>query len=185
MTFISKDYLMKGQKLDPQSHMFSVTIDEIRKLNLNDFLLENIESPSIQLIITEGDPCGIMNRVHIVVLINNIINNNYSSFSIGLQKGFLFGKNKRTCFNFCEMDCHCFFYYSDISFKWYISNVSNLFGNNDNNEGKDNFSLYICTSNDKKSNNRFQEFGNEFIVNDGDKIKISESVFEIEYHNFY
>ena len=184
MTFISVDYLMKGQKLDPQSHMFSVTIDEIRKLNLNDFLLENIESPSIQLIITEGDPCGIMNRVHIVVLINNIINNNYSSFSIGLQKGFLFGKNKRTCFNFCEMDCHCFFYYSDISFKWYISNVSNLFGNNDNNEDKDNFSLYICTSNDKKSNNRFQEFGNEFIVNDGDKIKISESVFEIEYHNF-
>ena len=185
MTFISKDYLMKGQKLDPQSHMFSVTIDEIRKLNLNDFLLENIESPAIQLIMTEGDPCGIMNRVHIVVLINNIINNNYTSFSIGLQKGFLFGKNKRTCFNFCEMDCHCFFYYSDISFKWYISNVSNLFGNNDNNEDKDNFSLYICTSNDKKSNNRFQEFGNEFIVNDGDKIKISESVFEIEYHNFY
>ena len=185
MTFISKDYLMKGQKLDPQSHMFSVTIDEIRKLNLNDFLLENIESPSIQLIITEGDPCGIMNRVHIVVLINNIINNNYSSFSIGLQNGFLFGKNKRTCFNFCEMDCHCFFYYSNISFKWYISNVSNLFGNNDNNEGKDNFSLYICTSNDKKGNNRFQESGNEYIVNDGDKIKISESVFEIEYHNFY
>ena len=185
MTFISVDYLMKGQKLDPQSHMFSVTIDEIRKLNLNDFLLENIESPSIQLIITEGDPCGIMNRVHIVVLINNIINNNYTSFSIGLQKGFLFGKNKRTCFNFCEMDCHCFIYYSDISLNWYISNVSNLFRNNENNEEKDNFSLYICTSNDKKGNNRFNEVGNEFIINDGDKIKISESVFEIEYHNFY
>lgn len=184
MTFISTDYLMNGQKLEPHSHMYTVTIEQIKNYTLNDFIIPNIESPSIQLILTEGDPCGIMNRTQIIVLINNNINQNNSSFSIGLQRGFLFGKNKRSCFNYNYMDCHFFIHYSLISNDWYISNVSNLFWNEDNNNEKDNFTLYVCTSLDKKSNNRFKNNDINFIIQNGDRIKISESVLEVEYHNF-
>ena len=81
-------------------------------LNYNNYF-ENIinfqNDNTLILVETDGDHCGIMNKKRIIILvhneyINNEINNNI--FSINLQNGFLFGKNKRACVQ-CNLNIDC------------------------------------------------------------------------------
>ena len=43
------------------------------------------------------------------------------------------------------------------------------------------FGLWECTAKDKRDCNRFEMMRNGYDVGDGDQIRISESVFEVEY----
>lgn len=145
---------------------------------------------AIEIIETEGDPCGIMNHVRIIVLVDTLFRyqDSCNAFSILFQRGFIFGKNKYTFLHCPLLDCNIFIYYSIQAKCWAINEVSNLFnGAGDNNNGNNNnfineqyFGLYLCTSDDKGYDDRFKQ--KKYCVKQGDKIKISDTVLEVKFH---
>ena len=79
------------------------------------------------------------------------------------------------------MECDLFIYYSKLVNSWMILDISNLTNEIAQYDSEDNFGLWLCTAEDKGINNRFRTMDKGFKVKDGDQIRISESVFEVQY----
>ena len=193
VSILSIGKICNSQKIEPNSKIYAVNFNSVLELpNLNSFK-NFLGERAIQLIETEGDPCGIMNHIRIIILVDTLFRYQESCnvFSILFQRGFVFGKNKYTCLYCPLLDCNIFIYYSIQAKCWAINEVSNLFKNtNDMNNGNNNmnnnfineqyFGLYLCTSDDKGYDDRFKQ--KKYCVKQGDKIKISDTVLEVKFH---
>ena len=179
ITIVSYEQIYPDQKLDPNSHMYSKTITSFSKLDYPNE--EYLNYNTICLTETEGDPCGVMNRTQMIILIDSWGSTlNPNTLSINCQKGFLLGKNIRRCVYSTLMDCDVFVYYSYAGKEWGIWDVTNL--TEDKRERtEDKFGLWICSADDKGMNNRFRNMKEGFPVKNGDQIRISETVFEVEF----
>ena len=188
VSILSIGKISDSQKLEPNSKIFIANYNSILELpSINSF--ENfLNQKSIELIETEGDPCGVMNHTKLIILVDTLFHYPECSnvFSILFQRGFVFGKNKNTCLYSPLLDCNIFIYYSIQAKCWAINEVSNLFinsvgnGNNNNYINDHYFGLYLCTSDDKGYDDRFKQ--KKYCVKQGDKIKISDTVLEVKFH---
>jgi hypothetical protein len=190
VSILSIGKICNSQKLEPNSKIYIANFSSVLELpsvnTFNNFLSER----AIEIIETEGDPCGIMNHVRIIILVDTLFRfqDSCNAFSILFQRGFIFGKNKYTYLNCPLLDCNIFIYYSIQAKCWAINEVSNLFnGTGDNNNANNNnfineqyFGLYLCTSDDKGYDDRFKQ--KKYCVKQGDKIKISDTVLEVKFH---
>lgn len=179
ITIISFTPIIHNQKFDANSRMYSVTVNNFYELVLIN--PEHGEYKSICLHETEGDPCGVMNRIQTIILIDNSQSINTDTLSFGCQKGFLIGKSKKRCLFNTNMECDLFIYYSKLVNSWLILDISNLTNEISEYGYEDNFGLWLCTADDKGINNRFKTMDKGFKVKNGDQIRISESVFEVQY----
>ena len=194
VTILSIGKICNSQKLEPNSKIYTVNFNSILELpNINSFEYF-LNEKSLQMIETEGDPCGIMNHIRIIILVDTLFRYQESCnvFSLIFQRGFVFGKNKYTCLYCPLLDCNIFIYYSIQAKCWAINEISNLFNsygenNNNGNNGNNNnfineqyFGLYLCTSDDKGYDDRFKQ--KKYCVKQGDKIKISDTVLEVRFH---
>ena len=192
VSILSIGKICDSQKLEPNSKIYIANYNSTYELpSINTF--DNfLDERAIEIIETEGDPCGIMNHVKIVILVDTLFRYQESCnvFSILFQRGFIFGKNKYSCLYCPLLDCNIFIYYSIQAKCWAINEVSNLFSNSfgENNSNNNNnnfineqyFGLYICTSDDKGNDDRFKQ--KKYCVKQGDKIKISDTVLEVRFH---
>ena len=191
VSILSIGKICESQKLEPNSKVYIANYSstyELPSINaFNNFLNER----AIAIIETEGDPCGIMNHVKIVILVDTLFRSqdNCNAFSILFQRGFIFGKNKYSCLYCPLLDCNIFIYYSIQAKCWAINEVSNILSNSsvENNSNSNNsfineqyFGLYLCTSDDKGNEDRFKQ--KKYCVKQGDKIKISDTVLEVKFH---
>ena len=177
---MSYEKIYPDQKLDPNSHMYSKTINSSDKIKEpeEEYLYYN----TICLIETDGDPCGVMNRTQMIILVDSWeATLNPNTLSINCQKGFLLGKNIRRCVYSTLMDCDVFVFYSYSGKEWAIWDVTNITEEKKSESNEDKFGLWICTAEDKKLCNRFKNMSRGFQVRSGDQIRISETVLEVEY----
>ena len=188
VSILSIGKISSQQKLEPNSKVYSVTYKSLSELPSIDSFNGALNENAVQLIETEGDPCGQMTHIRIIILVDTLFrdNTNSNAFSIMFQRGFIFGKNKYTCLQCPLFDCNLFISYSIQAKCWAINEVSNLFLRTENNNGDNNyiyeqiFGLYLCTSEPKGYDNRFKE--KKYRVKNGDKIKISDTVLEVKFH---
>ena len=190
VSILSIGKICNAQKIEPNSKIYIANFSSVLELpSINTF--DNfIGERAIEIIETEGDPCGIMNHVRIIILVDTLFRyqDSCNAFSILFQRGFIFGKNKYTYLHCPLLDCNIFIYYSIQAKCWAINEVSNLLnGAGDNNNGNNNnfineqyFGLYLCTSDDKGYDDRFKQ--KKYCVKQGDKIKISDTVLEVKFH---
>ena len=170
------------QKKDPNSRIYTVTFNSISELPKIEDFIGFLNEKAIQLVETEGDPCGLMNHRRIIILVDTLFNNpeNSDAFSILFQRGFILGKNKYTCLHCPCFDCNVFISYSIQAKCWAINEVSNLFRPASENSSEQYFGLYLCTSDEKVSGERFKQ--KKYCVKQGDKIKISDTVIQVKFH---
>ena len=193
VTILSIGKICNSQKVEPNSKIYAANFNSVLELpSINSFEYF-LNEKSLQMIETEGDPCGIMNHIRIIILVDTLFRYQESCnvFSLIFQRGFIFGKNKYTCLYCPLLDCNIFIYYSIQAKCWAINEISNLFnsygennysGNNGNNNfiNEQYFGLYLCTSDDKGYDDRFKQ--KKYCVKQGDKIKISDTVLEVRFH---
>ena len=170
------------QKKDPNSRVYTATFNSISELPKIEDFIGFLNEKAIQLVETEGDPCGLMNHRRIIILVDTLFNNpeNSDAFSILFQRGFILGKNKYTCLHCPCFDCNVFISYSIQAKCWAINEVSNLFRPASENSSEQYFGLYLCTSDEKVSGERFKQ--KKYCVKQGDKIKISDTVLQVKFH---
>ena len=191
VSILSIGKICPEQKLEQNSRIYSVNYTSINDLPSINTFDGYLNEKAIQLIETEGDPCGHMSNIRIIILVDTLFRDesNSNAFSILFQRGFVLGKNKYTCLHCPLFDCNLFISYSIQAKCWAINEVSNLFRNNNNSGNNTNnnnyineqfFGLYLCTSEPKGYDNRFKE--KKYCVKQGDKIKISDTVLEVKFH---
>ena len=191
VSILSIGKICPEQKLEQNSRIYSVNYTSINDLPSINTFDGYLNEKAIQLIETEGDPCGHMSNIRIIILVDTLFRDesNSNAFSILFQRGFVLGKNKYTCLHCPLFDCNLFISYSIQAKCWAINEVSNLFRNNNNSGNNSNnnnyineqfFGLYLCTSEPKGYDNRFKE--KKYCVKQGDKIKISDTVLEVKFH---
>ena len=170
------------QKKDSNSRIYTATFNSISELPKVEDFIGFLNEKAIQLVETEGDPCGLMNHRRIIILVDTLFNNpeNSDAFSILFQRGFILGKNKYTCLHCPCFDCNVFISYSIQAKCWAINEVSNLFRPASENSSEQYFGLYLCTSDEKVSGERFKQ--KKYCVKQGDKIKISDTVLQVKFH---
>ena len=190
VSILSIGKICASQKLESNTKIHIANFTSVLELpGINSF--ENfLNEKAIQIIETEGDPCGVMNHIRIIIMVDTLFRfiENCNVFSILFQRGFIFGKNKYTCMHCPLLDCNIFIYYSIQAKCWAINEVSNMVNNSgENNNGGNNniineqyFGLYLCTSDDKGYEDRFKQ--KKYCVKQGDKIKISDTVLEVRFH---
>jgi hypothetical protein len=190
-SILSIGKIYNSQKIEPNSKIHIANYNSILELPSINTFEGFLNEKAIQLIETEGDPCGIMNHIRIIILVDTFFRfpDNSKVFSLLFQRGFIFGKNKYACLHCPLLDCNIFIYYSIQAKCWAINEVSNLLNNsNSNNNNRNNnnfineqyFGLYLCTSDDKGYDDRFKQ--KKYCVKQGDKIKISDTVLEVRFH---
>ena len=191
VSILSIGKICPEQKLEQNSRIYSVNYTSINDLPSINTFDGYLNEKAIQLIETEGDPCGHMSNIRLIILVDTLFRDesNSNAFSILFQRGFVLGKNKYTCLHCPLFDCNLFISYSIQAKCWAINEVSNLFRNNNNSGNNSNnnnyineqfFGLYLCTSEPKGYDNRFKE--KKYCVKQGDKIKISDTVHEVKFH---
>ena len=191
VSILSIGKICPEQKLEQNSRIYSVNYTSINDLPSINTFDGYLNEKAIQLIETEGDPCGHMSNIRLIILVDTLFRDesNSNAFSILFQRGFVLGKNKYTCLHCPLFDCNLFISYSIQAKCWAINEVSNLFRNNNNSGNNSNnnnyineqfFGLYLCTSEPKGYDNRFKE--KKYCVKQGDKIKISDTVLEVKFH---
>ena len=186
VSILSIGKICPQQKKDPNSRIYSATFNSISELPKIEDFVGFLNEKAIQLVETEGDPCGLMNHRRIIILVDTLFNNpeNSDAFSILFQRGFILGKNKYTCLHCPCFDCNVFISYSIQAKCWAINEVSNLFRPNSENSNNYNneqyFGLYLCTSDEKVSGERFKQ--KKYCVKQGDKIKISDTILQVKFH---
>ena len=190
VSILSIGKICDSQKLETNTKIFISHFSSVLELpSLNSFG-NFLNEKAIQIIETEGDPCGVMNHIRIIIMVDTLFRfiENCNVFSILFQRGFIFGRNKYTCMNCPLLDCNIFIYYSVQAKCWAINEVSNMLNNSgENNNNRNNniineqyFGLYLCTSDDKGYEDRFKQ--KKYCVKQGDKIKISDTVLEVRFH---
>ena len=189
VSVLSIGKICSQQKLEQNSRVYSAIYNSISELPCINSFDGYLNERAIQLIETEGDPCGHMTNIRIIILVDTLFRDqsNSNAFSILFQRGFILGKNKYTCLHCPLFDCNIFISYSIQAKCWAINEVSNLFRNNNNSNNNSNnyineqfFGLYLCTSEPKGYENRFKE--KKYCVRQGDKIRISDTVLEVKFH---
>ena len=198
VSLLSIGKICPEQKLEPNARIYSVIYNSVLELPDIQYFDKYLNEKCVFIIETEGDPCGVMNHVRIIILLDTLFNepDNSNAFSILFQRGFVLGKNKYTCLHCPLFDCNLFINYSIQAKCWAINEVSNLFRNaNENNSHNNNnnsninnnsfineqyFGLYLCTSDDKGCKDRFGQ--KKYCVKHGDKIKLSDTVLEVKFH---
>ena len=189
VSVLSIGKICSQQKLEQNSRVYSAIYNSISELPCINSFDGYLNERAIKLIETEGDPCGHMTNIRIIILVDTLFRDqsNSNAFSILFQRGFILGKNKYTCLHCPLFDCNIFISYSIQAKCWAINEVSNLFRNNNNSNNNSNnyineqfFGLYLCTSEPKGYENRFKE--KKYCVKQGDKIKISDTVLEVKFH---
>ena len=191
VSILSIGKICPEQKLEQNSRIYSINYNSINDLPSINTFDGYLNEKAIQLIETEGDPCGHMSNIRLIILVDTLFRDesNSNAFSILFQRGFVLGKNKYTCLHCPLFDCNLFISYSIQAKCWAINEVSNLFRNNNNSGNNTNnnnyineqfFGLYLCTSEPKGYDNRFKE--KKYCVKQGDKIKISDTVLEVKFH---
>ena len=191
VSILSIGKICPEQKLEQNSRIYSINYNSINDLPSINTFDGYLNEKAIQLIETEGDPCGHMSNIRLIILVDTLFRDesNSNAFSILFQRGFVLGKNKYTCLHCPLFDCNLFISYSIQAKCWAINEVSNLFRNNNNSGNNSNnnnyineqfFGLYLCTSEPKGYDNRFKE--KKYCVKQGDKIKISDTVLEVKFH---
>ena len=193
VSILSIGKVNNSQKIEQNSKMYISNYNSVLELPSINTFENSLNEKAIQLIETEGDPCGIMNHIRIIILVDTLFRyqDSCNVFSLLFQRGFILGKNKYTCLYCPLLDCNIFIYYSIQAKCWAINEVSNLFnssnessnnGNNINNNfiNEQYFGLYLCTSDDKGYDDRFKQ--KKYCVKHGDKIKISDTVLEVRFH---
>ena len=187
VSILSIGKICNCQKLDENSKIYTANFNSVMDLpSINNFE-SFINERAIELIETEGDPCGVMNHIRIIILVDTLFRfkENSNAFSILFQRGFIFGKNKYTFLDSPLLDCNIFIFYSIQAKCWAISEVSNLLNYSGDNNGNNivneqDLGLYLCTSDDKGYDDRFKQ--KKYCVKQGDKIKISDTVLEVRFH---
>ena len=187
VSILSIGKICNCQKLDENSKIYTANFNSVMDLpSINNFE-SFINERGIELIETEGDPCGVMNHIRIIILVDTLFRfkENSNAFSILFQRGFIFGKNKYTFLDSPLLDCNIFIFYSIQAKCWAISEVSNLLNYSGDNNGNNivneqDLGLYLCTSDDKGYDDRFKQ--KKYCVKQGDKIKISDTVLEVRFH---
>jgi hypothetical protein len=187
VSILSIGKICNCQKLDENSKIYTANFNSVMDLpSINNFE-SFINERAIELIETEGDPCGVMNHIRIIILVDTLFRfkENSNVFSILFQRGFIFGKNKYTFLDSPLLDCNIFIFYSIQAKCWAISEVSNLLNYSGDNNGNNivneqDLGLYLCTSDDKGYDDRFKQ--KKYCVKQGDKIKISDTVLEVRFH---
>ena len=187
VSILSIGKICDSQKLDENSKIYTANFNSIMELPSFDSFQSFIDERAIQLIETEGDPCGVMNHIRIIILVDTLFRfkENCNVFSILFQRGFIFGKNKYTFLDCPLLDCNIFIFYSIQAKCWAINEVSNLLNYSGDNNGNNmvneqELGLYLCTSDDKGYDDRFKQ--KKYCVKQGDKIKISDTVLEVRFH---
>ena len=187
VSILSIGKICDSQKLDENSKIYTANFNSIMELPSFDSFESFIDERAIQLIETEGDPCGVMNHIRIIILVDTLFRfkENCNVFSILFQRGFIFGKNKYTFLDCPLLDCDIFIFYSIQAKCWAINEVSNLLNYSGDNNGNNmvneqEMGLYLCTSDDKGYDDRFKQ--KKYCVKQGDKIKISDTVLEVRFH---
>ena len=187
ISILSIGKICDSQKLDENSKIYTANFNSIMELPSFDSFESFIDERAIQLIETEGDPCGVMNHMRIIILVDTLFRfkENCNVFSILFQRGFIFGKNKYTFLDCPLLDCNIFIFYSIQAKCWAINEVSNLLNYSGDNNGNNmineqELGLYLCTSDDKGYDDRFKQ--KKYCVKQGDKIKISDTVLEVRFH---
>ena len=187
VSILSIGKICDSQKLDENSKIYSTNFNSIMELPSINSFEKFANERAIQLIETEGDPCGVMNHIRIIILVDTLFRfkDNCNVFSILFQRGFIFGKNKYTFLDCPLLDCNIFIFYSIQAKCWAINEVSNLLNYSGDNNGNNMYNeqelgLYLCTSDDKGYDDRFKQ--KKYCVKQGDKIKISDTVLEVRFH---
>ncbi len=187
VSILSIGKICNCQKLDENSKIYTANFNSVMDLpSINNFE-SFINERAIELIETEGDPCGVMNHIRIIILVDTLFRfkENSNAFSILFQRGFIFGKNKYTFLDSPLLDCNIFIFYSIQAKCWAISEVSNLLNYSGDNNGNNivneqDLGLYLCTSDDKGYDDRFKQ--KKYCVKQGDKIKISDTILQVKFH---
>ena len=113
VSLLSIGKINNSQKIEPNSKMYISNYNSVLELpNINNF--QNFfNEKAIQLIETEGDPCGIMNHIRIIILVDTLFRypDSCNVFSLLFQRGFIFRKNKYSCLYSPLFDCNIFIYY--------------------------------------------------------------------------
>ena len=193
VSILSIGKINNSQKIEPNTKMYISNYNSVLELPSINTFENSLNEKAIQLIETEGDPCGIMNHIRIIILVDTLFRypDSCNVFSLLFQRGFILGKNKYTCLYCPLLDCNIFIYYSIQAKCWAINEVSNIFkssdesssnGNNINNNfiNDQYIGLYLCTSDDKGYDDRFKQ--KKYCVKHGDKIKISDTILEVRFH---
>ena len=112
VSILSIGKICPEQKLEQNSRIYSVNYNSINDLPSINTFDGYLNEKAIQLIETEGDPCGHMSNIRLIILVDTLFRDesNSNAFSILFQRGFVLGKNKYTCLiilmnNF--LDCIC------------------------------------------------------------------------------
>ena len=189
ISILSIGKINNQQKKEPNSRIYSVIYNSINELGDINIFGNFLNEKAIEIIETEGDPCGLMSHKRIIILVDTLFNDpeNSNAFSILFQRGFVLGKNKYTCLHCPNFDCNVFISYSIQAKCWAINEISNLFRHNENNNNNNsinineqNFGLYLCTSDEKINGERFKQ--KKYCVKQGDKIKISDTILQVKFH---
>ena len=143
VSILSIGKICPEQKLEQNSRIYSVNYNSINDLPSINTFDGYLNEKAIQLIETEGDPCGHMSNIRLIILVDTLFRDesNSNAFSILFQRGFVLGKNKYTCLHCPLFDCNLFISYSIQAKCWAINEVSNLFRNNNsgNNTNNNNY----------------------------------------------
>ena len=148
-------------------------------LNFNFAEIEKLEKYSfLYLVLTVGDPCGIMNRGNEYLFLAKRNESNIFNFNLKIKdssnqlvEGYLFSKDYDAAINL-QTDSEFIIYYNSFIDRWSITDLSSF-------SNVDYFGLWIGTSPDKKKNVRFHQTS-KFIVKNGDFIKISETIIKLK-----
>lgn len=174
----SHEKVFEDQRLDPNSKIFKLTMPKEQFLILNIVDLESKYS-FLYLIKTNGDPCGVMNRVYdSIYLMDRNFTNPKKSFTFNYLSGYLFGMNTKSCLHL-NTESDYFIYYESKNDKWMITDLTK-FLNPEIFSSKDYHGIWRCLCSDKKLSSRFNS--ERVQIQSNDELKISETVMSLEIY---
>ena len=175
----SNERVFNSQSFDISSKIYNLVLMKNQILNFNFAEIEKLEKYSfLYLVLTVGDPCGIMNRGNEYLFLAKRNESNIFNFNLKIKdssnqlvEGYLFSKDYDAAINL-QTDSEFIIYYNSFIDRWSITDLSSF-------SNVDYFGLWIGTSPDKKKNVRFHQTS-KFIVKNGDFIKISETIIKLK-----
>jgi hypothetical protein len=176
----SNEKIFNDQKFEISSKIYKLMINKSELLTLSPAQLVHLNSYSfLYIVLSLGDPCGIMNRGNEYLFVAKKDSNQYLNFNFNfgeketnrLVDGYLFSKDFDSAIQI-QSESEFIIYYNAFIDRWGISSLNSS-------KKMDNFGLWLGTSPDKRKNVRFHQ-NSKFVVKDGDYIKISETIMKLK-----
>jgi hypothetical protein len=176
----SNEKMFNDQKFDISSKIYKLMINKSELLTLSPAQLVHLNSYSfLYIVLSLGDPCGIMNRGNEYLFVAKKDSNQYLNFNLNIEEketnrfvdGYLFSKDFDSAIQI-QSESEFIIYYNCFIDRWGITSLKNS-------KKEDNFGLWLGTSPDKRKNVRFHQ-NTKFMVKDGDYIKISETIMKLK-----